>query len=247
MAKDKKEERLYDAEPEVAEPEEIVDAEPSAAVPAVPDKYARQYIPEEEMPMPRLRIIQKDSEEHPAGVFVNTQTEETFAEIECIILGLRRGRVRWDPSLKNMEAPLCRSRDAMTGVGEPGGSCVTCPDAVWNEDAKPPCAIVYDFIGLDGTGAPFLFSVSRTGIKPARNFIAAAQRRKKPLYHTGCTITLRKETKPAPYYVPVFKPVGETNVETWPELEGVLQQIEGALDRVPVESTAANDAPAADY
>ena len=207
-------------------------------LPATPETYGRQYIPEEELPMPRIRIVQKDSEEHPAGVFLNTQTEETFAEFECIILDLRRGRVRWDPSLKNMDEPLCRSRDAATGVGDPGGSCAACPQAFWNEDEKPGCALVYDLIGLDANGAPFLFSVSRTGIKPARNFIASAQRGGKPLYYTGCLLTLRKETKPATYYVPVFKRVGETAVKDWPGLEAVLVQIEAALERVPVETTA---------
>ena len=214
-------------------------------LPAKPEDFARNYIPDEELPMPRLRIVQKDTDEHPAGVFVNTQTEETFAEVECIILGLRRGRVRWDPTLKNMEEPLCRSRDAVTGVGDPGGDCAGCSYAAWNEDEKPGCALVYDFIGLDGTGAPFLFSTSRTGIKPARNFIAAAQRRRKPLYYTGCRLLLRKETKPAPYYVPVFKREGETNFEAWPELEAVLRQLEATLERTPTEPTAG--AEAAEY
>lgn len=214
-------------------------------LPATPETYARNYIPDEELPMPRLRIVQKENEEHPVGVFVNTQTEEEYTEVECILLGLRRGRVRWDPTLKNMEEPLCRSRDAITGAGDPGESCINCSYAAWNADEKPGCALVYGFIGLDATGAPFLFPVSRSALKPARNFIAAAQRRRKPLYYTGCVLTLRKETKPALYYVPVFKRVGDTNIETWPELEAVLRQIEAALERAPVGSAA--EETAAEY
>ena len=216
-------------------------------LPATPEGYARNYIPDEELPMPRLRIIQKDTDDQVAGVFVNTQTEEIFAEIECILLGVRRGRVRWDPTLKNMDEPLCRSRNAITGVGDPGGSCTACSYATWNGDEKPQCALVYDFIGLDETGAPFLFSVSRTGIKPARNFIAAAQRRRKPLYYTGCTLTLRKVDRPATYYTPVFKRAGDTNFETWAELEGVLQQIEAALERAPASAVDTDAGSAAEY
>lgn len=211
-------------------------------LPARPEDFTRNYIPDEELPMPRVRIIQKDTDDQVAGFFVNTQTEETFAEVECILLGVRRARVRWDPTLKNMDEPLCRSRDAAVGAGDPGGDCAGCSYASWTEDEKPGCALVYDFIGLDGTGAPFLFSASRTGIKPARNFIAAAQRRKKPLYYTGCRLTLRKVDRPATYYVPVFKRVGDTNFETWPELEGVLQQIEAALERAPAEPVASDTA-----
>jgi len=230
-------------------PVEVVDDEPKASVPAVPEPYTRQYVPDDELPMPRLRIQQKNSDSHPDGVFVNTQTEEESVAVECILLDVRRGRVRWDPTLKNMEEPLCRSRDAVTGTGDPGGSCASCRNAAWGEnDEKPGCALVYDFVGLDGSGAPFLFSVSRTGIKPARNFIAAAQRRKKPLYYTGCVLTLRKETKPADYYVPVFKRVGATPLDDYPELEGILHQVVAALERAPVEP-AGNDAgaAAADY
>jgi len=241
MAKDKKEEMFDEAEPRAAVP-----ANPQGAnLPT--EKYAREYIPDEELPMPRLRIIQKDTEDQAAGVFVNTQTEEVFAEVECILLGIRRGRVRWDPTLKNMEEPLCRSRDGITGAGDPGGSCVKCPEAVWNEDEKPRCALVYDFVGLDATGAPFLFSVSRTGIKPARNFIAAAQRRRKPLYYTGCVITLRKVERPATYYVPVFKRAGEIPVEQWEEFEGILAQIEGALERTPTAAVDTDNGGAAEY
>lgn len=227
-------------------PAEVVTVEPGG-VPAVPDPYARQYVPDDELPMPRLRINQKASDEHPtAGVFINTQTEEESTEVECILLDVRRNRVRWDKTLKNMEEPLCRSRDAVNGVGDPGGSCASCSFAAWNDDDKPECALVYDFVGLDATGAPFLFSVSRTGIKPARNFIAAAQRRKKPLYYTGCVLTLRKETKPATFYVPVFKRVGVTALETWPELEAVLHQVLAALERAPVEPSA-SDAAAGEF
>lgn len=230
MAKDKKDEELMPL---------------GENLPARPEDFGRDYIPEEELPMPRLRIIQKETDDQVAGVFVNTQTEETFAAVECILLDVIRRRTYWDPTLKNMDEPLCRSRDAITGEGDPGGSCTKCLKAPWtgpNQEVKPECALVYEFIGLDESGAPFLFSVQRTGVKPARNFIAAAQRRgKKPLYYTGCVLSLRKVDRPATYYVPVFKRVGETPIEQWGELEGVLAKIRTALERAPVET--ADDAP----
>jgi hypothetical protein len=205
------------------------------------EKYAREYIPDEELPMPRIQIVQKDTDDLAAGVFLNTQTEETFAELECILLGVRRGRIRWDSTLKNMDEPLCRSRDAVNGVGDPGGPCIKCPKAEWRNGDKPECALVYDFIGVDATGAPFLLSVKRTGIKPARNFIAAAQRRKKPLYYTGCRLTLRKQTKPADYYVPVFKREGDVSQDQWNELEAILAQVEAAMERAPEAAPSADD------
>lgn len=219
---------------------EVVDPTPAANVPAVP-AAGPQYYPPEELPTPRVNIIQKPSDEHPnAGVFANNLTGEETAELRCVILGMRRGRILW-PKVGEGDEPLCRSRNFAVGEGVPGGDCTTCPKKDWVADAKPECAETIDFAALDDQGVPFFLQVSRSGLKPARAFVASAQYRAKPLYYTAAIITLKKETKPGLHYVPVFKRGVEIDPATWPEFEEVLKRLSAAWDRVqePAKEQAA--------
>ncbi|HUU57255.1 MAG TPA: hypothetical protein VMW93_07930 [bacterium] len=228
-----------------AAPAEIVEGEPGAGVPAVPGD-APQYLPPEELPTPRMRIIQKPSDEHPnTGVFVNNLTDEELAELKCIVLGMRRGRVLW-PKVGEGDDPLCRSRDFVHGEGQPGGGCEACPLKDWGDDEKPKCAETIDFACLDEYGVPFFLQVSRTGLKPARAFIASAQYRGKPLYYSTVSITLRKATKPAPHHVPVFKRGQDIDPATGPEFEAVLKRLSAAWDRVQAEEPK-DDAAAGEF
>lgn len=210
--------------------------EPGAGVPATTTD-APQYLPPEELPTPRMRIIQKPSDGHPnAGVFVNNLTDEEFTELKCIVLGMRRGRVLW-PKVGEGDEPLCRSRDFVHGEGKPGGECEPCSFKEWMDDEKPKCAETIDFACMDDYGVPFFLQVSRTGLKPARAFIASAQYRGKPLYYSAVTISLRKDTKPAPHYVPVFKRGQDIEPATWPEFESVLARLSAAWDRAQTEGS----------
>lgn len=252
MPKDKKEGRPYDAEPEGAVLAEVVEDAAGAGVPAVATE-APQYLPPDELPTPRMRIIQKPSDEHPKlGVFVNNLTDEELPELKCIVLGMRRGRILW-PKVGEGDDPLCRSRDFVHGEGQPGGACYACPLEKWDEDEsksmserKPKCAGTFDFACMDEYGVPFFFQVSRSGIKPAAAFIASAQYRGKPLYYSVVAITLREKPKPAPHQVPVFKRGQDIDPATWPEFEAILKRLSTAWDRAAVEP-AANDAPAAEF
>lgn len=62
--------------------------------------------------MPRIQIV------HDEGVFKHSQTEETFEELTCIILGLHKGRLMWPAEIgegDSKDAPLCKSPDFKHG------------------------------------------------------------------------------------------------------------------------------------
>jgi hypothetical protein len=233
-------------------PAEVVEDESVAGVPAVPGE-APQYLPPNELPTPRVRIIQKASEDHPnVGVFVNNLTDEELAELKCIVLGMRRGRVLW-PKVGEGDDPLCRSRNFVHGDGKPGGACDACALKEWDEDEsksmserKPKCGATIDFACLDEYGVPFFLQVSRSGLKPAHAFIASAQYRGKPLYYSAVSITLRKATKPAPHQVPVFKRGQDIEPAMWPEFESVLKRLSAAWDRAQAEEPK-DDAAAGEF
>lgn len=55
--------------------------------------------------MPRIDI------DHQAGVFIDTLSRQTFAELDCVVLGLVKNRVMWDKEVVENQPPLCQSLD----------------------------------------------------------------------------------------------------------------------------------------
>lgn len=49
--------------------------------------------------------------------------------LEGIIVAFKRTRAYWDPNAPKGSLPQCKSNNAVVGVGDPGGSCKTCPHA----------------------------------------------------------------------------------------------------------------------
>jgi len=277
MAKDKKEEghykeRPYDAEPEVAAPAKVANNAGSYAVPAVIPQGNNlpaelddpsEYPPDEELFLPRIGIIQPTSdavtqEGRTAGVLLDSLTGEEFESITGIFLGMTRSRKRFVK-----KELLCNGQDFKTGVGDPGGECEKCPLQKWDEDEakamaerKPKCQEHYDFVAVDSieikdgypVGMPFIFSTHSTGLKSAKRFISAGRARQLPLYCFAVELTVRRITNDlGTFYVPIFTVKGQTPPETWKSLAGIAARLLTASKRAPVESTAANDAPAAEY
>ena len=93
------------------------DIEPAAstgvAVP-VDDIEGLEDIESSDMTIPRITI------NHDEGVFVDSQTNESFAEFDCIMLGLVKQRTLWPPTPgEGGKPPLCRAVDFKTGAPDP--------------------------------------------------------------------------------------------------------------------------------
>jgi hypothetical protein len=91
---------------------DVVDDEENVAVPAIPanDIDGLEDVDETDITIPRITI------DHKNGWFVDSQTNETFTEFKCVILGLVKQRVLWPPTPgEEGEGPLCRAVDFQTG------------------------------------------------------------------------------------------------------------------------------------
>jgi len=195
-------------------------AEHRSNLPAVPSDDPSQYPPDEELPLPRLSIIQAMSDaaaDNKPGLFYNNLTGETYEKITGVILGMGLSRVL---GVKKGEQPLCRSFDNVHGDGEPGGECVKCLNSQWDRDkvpnVPPECRQNYDLLFFDEAEMPYIYQVYKTAIKPANYFIAAARSRNLPLYCFRVEITVKQiENDQGKFFVPYFRVTGQTNPTEW--------------------------------
>jgi hypothetical protein len=106
----------------------------------------------EDMIMPRVRLGQQITPEvangeAKAGQYILTGYEPL--ESIVVIPGLMSRRRIYAPGGGDV---LCRSGNAIDGVGTPGGKCATCPMSEWTGDQasntrqKPECAFMYTYI-----------------------------------------------------------------------------------------------------
>lgn len=185
--------------------------------------------------LPIVTIRQKDlkddqgNTEIPAGnfrmrdsVFDKTIDVDGKIGLEVAILGDTPCRVFF----QNLEdkQPECRSRDAKSGDGKPGGDCSECklnrfhPDNVGKDVSKMKFCkegrmiLVYDFhhVGC------YLFQVGPSGIKAYDGYkkLIRLLYPKVPFYMVKTRVVLEYESEPSSHYKPDFTPteVGDMTV-----------------------------------
>ena len=113
------------------------------------------------------RIINPSGKSTKWEIPLITGDTETTSEIEGIIVFHKLSRARWAGQYDGgSEAPVCSSRDGITGVGLPGGACRECPYAKFTEkedgtSEKPECRLVKQvFIRRPGKLLPMILNVS---------------------------------------------------------------------------------------
>lgn len=132
--------------------------------------------------IPRAKIVQALSKEATdgdvrPGSVVNTATGEVLAgpeevfQVQIVVVSV--GQALFDKG----RSLLCYSVDGITGEGDPGGDCRTCPLAQWGTDeegktAPPACMKTYNFlsrfIGTESEDIPINLSMSKTSAKTAK-------------------------------------------------------------------------------
>jgi len=96
------------------------------------EEYDRAAAEQGRIVMPLLKVIQTMSDDFvkeriEPGVFRNTLSGEVIGnELEIIPVGIRHYR-----RLFVDRQVACSSNDALTGYGDPGGSCLKCPLSKW--------------------------------------------------------------------------------------------------------------------
>lgn len=98
--------------------------------------------------------------------------------LDIILLHKHDARSYWEQSFEEQgggNPPDCYSLDGEIGVGKPGGNCVTCPLAQFdNEEGGSECPpkMIFYFV-LPGDIVPRVMRVPVTSVKPMRKFFAS--------------------------------------------------------------------------
>ena len=87
--------------------------ETHSTVPAIPvdddSMVGMEDFDDDDIVMPTIKI------EHREGVFVDSLSNQKIPVLDCVVLGLVKGRIMWDKEVRENEPPLCRSLDFETG------------------------------------------------------------------------------------------------------------------------------------
>lgn len=118
------------------------------------------------------------------GVILAAQTRRTFYAVPY-------------EEAEEGQKPDCSSSDGITGEGDPGGDCATCPLAQFGEDGeRPRCSEERRLLFLkDGDALPVIVKVPGTGLAPFRKYCAQLVRVGKPLFGVRTRLTLRTDRK----------------------------------------------------
>lgn len=105
--------------------------------------------------IPRLRLAQGLTAEVQSGIakpgdWLVLGEEPLKSPTIIPMLMVRRRELR---DTDDNRAILCRSSDSITGIGNPGGECASCPMDRWTPSKKkggknnaPPCTFIYSYV-----------------------------------------------------------------------------------------------------
>lgn len=175
-----------------------------------------------------VKLKDKNGQWIPPHAFFNTVTEDVTAELDAVLLFLKKSRryVQWDDDAGS--TVMCYSLDMQTGNWQEPADlrrCDTCPFQKWGNgrNGKPPtCKLVWNFIGINlTTGDPFIVSVKSTSLKPMRqflnkHFIGKLRGKNLPLF---CYAVKLRLVQPIGTYAVLQPDIGEPftreDIETW--------------------------------
>jgi hypothetical protein len=117
---------------------------------------------EEDVFYPRLRLAQGLTPEVSSGdarpgdwLLLGS---DPVSEVDFIPLMWGTNRRRTVKDENGDDVVVCRSGDSLTGYGEPGGDCTSCPHAKWQpspknakKNAPPACLLTYSYVGYSVT------------------------------------------------------------------------------------------------
>jgi hypothetical protein len=146
-----------------------------------------------------------------------------------VILIDRQGRSYWREG--NVDAPDCRSLDNITGQGNPGGRCGTCPLAQFGSDKKrPECGQHMHLLFYDEKmQGCYVFQIGRGGLShyDAWKTIVLREAKGHPLSSFRVQIDKFFEADAEyPYFRPDFQILGQIDIE----LFKTLKALRGTLD-----------------
>lgn len=193
------------------------------------------------------------------GEHFNTVTGENYGNLVHIVpLMFFKNRVYFRDK-KEGGGILCRSDDMKTGIGEPGGSCATCPlnqfgSAKGGKGKGKACTEFYNFPSLvirDGEVSPndlVVKSFKSSGVPVAKDWLALMRLRGIDMFGGIYDLTsVSKKFQEGTSYLEVVKNAGNVSLEAYQGAKAMYQMFSEmrAQGRIKIDQEDFVDEPGA--
>lgn len=191
-----------------------------------------------DMTLPRLALAQalspQLSESDPKfidglqkGMFFNTITRENYGKtVQLVPLLFYKTRILFGP-LDAGGGLRCQSQDNLIGIGEPGGTCIKCPESQFGsarngEGKGTNCNQFFNYAALivnEGSVTPeglLVFSLKSSALKVAKDWNALIRIRNLDIFAGVYEIrSVERKNEVGRWYEPVIQPAGNVTRETY--------------------------------
>jgi hypothetical protein len=213
----------------------VTDIVPASTIPDDMLEGLADFAPSD-MTLPTIKIVHKE------GVFKDSLSGEEFDTLKCVVLGLVKQRILWDPDVQEDAKPLCKSLNfaegrpgegfpwkktgfQSTGTDDQVLSCEACPLKEWNTHPSrkdvPWCTQQHTYIiamPFEDGFTPAMITFQGAGIKPSNSYLSSFARTKSPTFTAFTKITLeRLKRGTVEYAVPVFSRQEPTDEADFPD------------------------------
>lgn len=181
-------------------------------------------------------------------------TGEEEKVLEGIIVYHKLPRGRWEGSIEETgggQPPVCVSEDSLTGVGDPGGDCLTCPYAAFGSAEKGAGQACKQrrllFLLREGNLLPAVISIPAMSLKASKQYMVSLVSRGIPLHAVMTKITLEKAQNSASItYARAKFTVGDRlSPEHAAQVEQYAKSMRGLFSAMRIEHTDAAEEEAA--
>jgi hypothetical protein len=183
--------------------------------------------------------------------------DQRIPDIEGPLVGVilidRLGRSYWREG--NVDAPNCRSLDAITGQGDPGGHCVSCPLSQFGKDNKrPACGQHMSLLFYDeAMQGCYVYQIGRGGLSHYDAWKTLLTRGAKGHALMSFRVKIDKffeADAEYPYFRSDFQALGQIEVETFRKLKALRTTLDETMARtidvVSEDESNGNDIPTGD-
>ncbi len=210
--------------------------------------------------IPRVKIVQKTSEEFDDGVpflsLVNSVSKDilkkgTKAGSEITIIPVRFTKSRiYFADMKEGGGLLCRSFDAIKGVGDPGGTCGSCDLKNWDQetDAPPACSVMLNFFSIVRdyqSTLPLVISFGKTSMKAGKQFynmlLSRHQQGYNPAGYAFKLQSVSEKNDKGVYGVYKVTPDGDSTDDEFNQATEFIRLMDAATVTTHAEAQAAKD------
>lgn len=142
----------------------------------------------------------------PAGGATTWEVEtvagtQSVRELEGVIIHFKAARAYWPGEFQGSKPPQCSSSDGFVGVGDPGGTCETCPLNQYGSDNKAgrgkACKEMEQwFLLTDGALLPMVLTLPPTSLRAAAKYRMALSSAALPMWKVVTKIGLTKLQNP---------------------------------------------------